>query len=162
MEADWKLEMNSNLNIIAKCYSVIYFGSITNSGLVNGIMDISAKIFRTNSLKGKRKSLGRSQTTKEILPTWLPFHLFSILKVSDHMSLTMSLPFWHCTRDRGERVYLFTLCNATKFHRFVLWAVDFWKFWKWHKTSQSRSKWIISIIAQSWIKHWVSNKSFKT
>lgn len=37
VEADQKLEMNSNLNIIAKCYSVIYFGSITNSGLVNGI-----------------------------------------------------------------------------------------------------------------------------
>lgn len=68
--------IGSHFNIIAKCCSIINYGSITNSSLVNGIMNISAKLLGNNSLKSHThtKSLRHPQAVKEIT-FFLPDHL---------------------------------------------------------------------------------------
>lgn len=43
--------IGSRFNIIAKCFSIINYGPITNSSLVNGIMNISEKLLGDNYLK---------------------------------------------------------------------------------------------------------------
>lgn len=132
----WKLT-GSCLNIIAKCCSIINYGSIINSSFVNGIIAFFTKIFII-FWEGKN-FLSHPQTVKKIAfspPDHLSFP-FSIQGQWSDASDNIS-DLWHCTKGKGKKNIPVYFAYATKFHHFVFWSFGCWKFWKQHQTSQHK------------------------
>lgn len=150
----WKLT-GSCLNIIAKCCSIINYGSIINSSFVNGIIAFFTKIFVIFS-EGKN-FLSHPQTIKKKLLSHhlTTFHFLSVFKVSDQMPLITSLTYGTAQEVRGRRIYLFILhmpLNSANLFFGHLVAESSEDGIKLHSTSKNE---LFSITVQCQLKHWV-------